>query len=1215
MRFLNKIIFINSAHVRYAEIGLNGNVHLIGTQGVGKSTLLRALLFFYNADKQKLGIPREKKSFDDFYFEHANSYIVYEVARDESAFCVLLSKRKGRACFNFIDAPYNKDWIVDQNGEVTAELKIIRSRLDNVPMSSTVEKYEQYRDIIYGNRQSGISKEFYKYNVAESSKYQNIPRSIQNVFLNSKLDADFIKDTIIQSMDGESSFIDLNYFRSQVSEFEQEYHDIELWFEKNKRGECETRADADVVVKYYRALLQLRHELEICCKELNYSYRNTSEQLPSVERDIEKTDGALQSTITLIDGESVCYNKERDSLKEELTRVKNNLEKCKEYKNYYASINIAEVLRKDEQESSLKITLESLEEKKRVLMREYESVDEKYQALLAKIQNALIEFVQIQKENINQRKSQVNADVQNLMNQLEDKRLEATKSFEDEFSAIDIQQKSLSEEKHSCEKELVRLKYFHPLERDIEDCRNRISDLDKELSAKKQQKSEYRIELNKLLSEKEKETENNKLIYSGVCDELDAGRSKLLEQKNRLDDLLDRQKGSLYEWLVNNKPGWENNIGKVVDEETVLYNTELSPSLDESMSLFGVSLDLNEMPIRVRTPEEISEERKNIEQELENIKKKLADANTDFENKNSSIERSYGTKIRKIQEDIQLIDVEIEQHPIRSKRLKNELEFLRQKDIDEIEKLRNEVNNQLNKISQKIIEAEEKAKRVREKRDHELSKLNENFQERKKELNALFEEFEVDALAEIKAQENRASEESEELKRQRDAELSSKNVDISAVNNCENEIKQIKGELEKIAKNKDVIAVFKNRKDEFLDHEVEFIEKNDDLIQKLSSLKNKFDERWKTLSQLKTTQTEKLQFLRKQADFMKNCISEADRFKVSELCPAILQSVGEQSNAKNCQDIIVEIRENLFAEEKRHKDLHVAVDKFRKRFSSRNTFKFRTELNVESDYMDFAENLSDFIVNDKIKDYRDRTSGRYTDILERVAKEIGDVIKQKTEVEKIIHSVNRDFVEKNFAGVIKSISLRMEESEDKLMRLLSRIKTFHDENRYRMGNLPLFSDGETGNIDREVVKLLLAFVRELNDDSTRNNLKLSDAFKLQFRVVENDNDTGWTDKLSNVGSEGTDVLVKAMVNIMLINVFKTQVSRKFGDFKLHCMMDEIGRLHPKNANGILQFANSRNIYLVNGSPTTQSVSEYRYTYLLEKNSKSETVVRKLMTKV
>lgn len=48
MRNLSKIIFINSAHIRYAEVAMDGNVHFTGTQGVGKTTLLRALLFFYN---------------------------------------------------------------------------------------------------------------------------------------------------------------------------------------------------------------------------------------------------------------------------------------------------------------------------------------------------------------------------------------------------------------------------------------------------------------------------------------------------------------------------------------------------------------------------------------------------------------------------------------------------------------------------------------------------------------------------------------------------------------------------------------------------------------------------------------------------------------------------------------------------------------------------------------------------------------------------------------------------------------------------------------------------------------------------------------------------------------------------------------------------------------------------------------------------------------
>ena len=91
MKYLNKIIFINSANISYAEVSVNKNVHFTGTQGVGKSTVLRALLFFYNADKHKLGIQHGQKPFDEFYFRQANSYILYEVMRENGAYTVLVS--------------------------------------------------------------------------------------------------------------------------------------------------------------------------------------------------------------------------------------------------------------------------------------------------------------------------------------------------------------------------------------------------------------------------------------------------------------------------------------------------------------------------------------------------------------------------------------------------------------------------------------------------------------------------------------------------------------------------------------------------------------------------------------------------------------------------------------------------------------------------------------------------------------------------------------------------------------------------------------------------------------------------------------------------------------------------------------------------------------------------------------------------------------------
>ena len=62
------------------------------------------------------------------------------------------------------------------------------------------------------------------------------------------------------------------------------------------------------------------------------------------------------------------------------------------------------------------------------------------------------------------------------------------------------------------------------------------------------------------------------------------------------------------------------------------------------------------------------------------------------------------------------------------------------------------------------------------------------------------------------------------------------------------------------------------------------------------------------------------------------------------------------------------------------------------------------------------------------------------------------------------------------------------------------------------------------------------------------------------------------------------------------------------------MMDEIGKLHPSNIKGILDFANSRNILLVNSSPTTYNVSDYRYTYLLSKDSAAKTIVQPLISR-
>ena len=295
-------------------------------------------------------------------------------------------------------------------------------------------------------------------------------------------------------------------------------------------------------------------------------------------------------------------------------------------------------------------------------------------------------------------------------------------------------------------------------------------------------------------------------------------------------------------------------------------------------------------------------------------------------------------------------------------------------------------------------------------------------------------------------------------------------------------------------------------------------------------------------------------------------------------------------------------------------DLQEAVNKFVGNFQEKNLFSFKTKFISRNDYFEFADNLKEFIENDKIVEYKKRVEERFAHIIQRIGKETNELISREGEISQVVNEINKDFEVRNFVGAIKKMELRTEKSSSTIFQLLVEIKNFNTENTFELGSPNLFSTVGQENKNEKAI----SYLRQLSKEMVNSGLKqvlLSDSFELQFKIVENDNDTGWVEKLTNVGSEGTDTLVKAMINIMLLNVFKERSTRKSKiDFSLHCMMDEIGKLHPNNVKGILKFANDRNILLINSSPTSYNASDYKYTYILLKDSKNKTTVKRLVAK-
>lgn len=132
----------------------------------------------------------------------------------------------GRVCYRFIDSPYRMEFFVDENRTAYSGNDRIRAALDQygVDYSRIIYTYDEYRNILYGN---GAGPEMSRYSLMESKQYQNIPRTIQNVLLNSKLDAEFIKKTIISSINEDETAIDLNTYKEHLKNFETRLRDIE----------------------------------------------------------------------------------------------------------------------------------------------------------------------------------------------------------------------------------------------------------------------------------------------------------------------------------------------------------------------------------------------------------------------------------------------------------------------------------------------------------------------------------------------------------------------------------------------------------------------------------------------------------------------------------------------------------------------------------------------------------------------------------------------------------------------------------------------------------------------------------------------------------------------------------------------------------------------------------------------------------------------------
>lgn len=591
---------------------------------------------------------------------------------------------------------------------------------------------------------------------------------------------------------------------------------------------------------------------------------------------------------------------------------------------------------------------------------------------------------------------------------------------------------------------------------------------------------------------------------------------------------------------------------------------------------------------------------------------------TEREELQEQLKRKYQPQIKEQKAIISQIEYELEQLERQYQQDMLDLEEWKKKANEERNAKINRLENEQRKRVAELDGINSKLKNLNKEKTEKLDSLK---QEWNKQQQALAAEKKTQAEVigkEEKEEQRRISSIKTEYEADMQKELHSQGADTERLQDIANQLAQLEKELSFIKENATLV--------------IEYQKDKRDLIDRIPGWQREHDEQKRLLQLERETLRVETSSLQEKIDLLNKEWEEAEE-NVRELqknleayskIPAydwykphqdIFRSENTQTmqTTKTCMELIDELTRQANQFTQVQSKLRKEVNLFTGHFDEDNTFKFRVKFNEDWEYVRFADELHDFVEEHRIDEYIRRINNEHWDTFKRISMDTSMLTSSEDDIQDVIREINKGFATCNFVGVIQRIEMKVEESSNRVVNILREIQKYYHDYGYDLSpETNLFSSAKEQLVKEEAITLLRTFIKEIHA-YRYDSIRLYDSFELRFRIVENGNDTGFIEKIANVGSEGTDILVKAMINIMLLNVFKEGASRKFKDFKLHCMMDEIGKLHPNNISGILKFANDRNIILINGSPTELNRDAYKHVYLLTKGTQNKTRIARLIS--
>lgn len=1198
---------------------LDGHTLFNGTNGAGKTSLLRAVLFFYGAHtKRQLGIAEEQSSWVDYMYPHSSNAMVFYRYRGLHGEMMVISYREGNA-INVRFAPWahavDFDALMFTAAGVLRDSAAVLGRLQElgVACSDEVRLFvgseskgtQKYMAILYGGKKvlSGKDARFAEYAMVHASgDYAMIREMMLSVYLNANSTvASGTVERAIASMFDQVQPLNLDAISGTFTSTLALYRNLRVFHDKRTR--IDSILDARTVAEDAQATVL--EQAGILSANLAY-YEGA---LPELGVAFEAAEAALESG----SASAEAQDREAGAKVRELTELfgsKNG--ELQRLRSLEASCQkrAPEMQRaKDEakEEPALLLSSQRIEKEIATLHRGRLDIKQAHEGFMADLKN---EAVAVELSIRNETAEAVDANARQR-DELQQQQTAALQAIE-EGMAPDM-------ERADAALTDARAKWMEQQKRHA-----RLQSSDGIASALKPIDDTIAVEKEALQKATLAQAQTQRDLQGNARDreacEADLERAEhdhsqrqrlesqpLVAEKNQLEGLIGAQSDTLLGFVREHAPQeQETRFTALLKEKVLLHSADaLSAAYDPraSDSLLGLRLDT---AVLLDGEEGLQGRLEDVNRKIEALRQRYAEQLKARQGEINGVLRELGKAHLALSEQSgrdgrEVLRLEKRLHELNDQRA-TESQALKQRHAAALTASKAELDrceSAFNDASQARAEIEAGAKRRRQREQQRFSVLfNENAKAK-----ARLRAEEASRLAKVRGQ---SAARVEACKAEYAQQLAENGIDAKSIRAREQDLEAIKGRLEAIRTDAPRIVAY--------DLDLIACAAILPLADAVADLGAKKEEAETNREELADRWNATLEDLKRQRDAKQQAMAHArtqvdvanaamERLASNAQYARITRSGISGGGARAEQDSSV-LENAIF---QAINSFEAALLALQRGMSELNGKFVPVSKGTRGAGWSYHDGSTEAILQ-SARALWEHTRGEGLALQEQLVAEsiisdcrsIGRLYtgftREMGQIRKIVSKVNRllgQSVEN--IEILQSITVETKSAVHPVLQGLEEL----EQAELPLGYNTLFSEGNSEEGFRNILTLFESLVERIGKEQ-RREIRLEDTFDIMFRVVQvNGDDTGWVPSRKTIGSTGTSLIIKTVTYLALMRTIVDATKSGSAPVRYHILLDEIGQLDTQNLREIIAFADTLDISILNAAPGAKASLSYKNLYVLK----------------